>query len=95
MFVTIQLKNPSQQDRFSEAQQIDAGGPVQCSAFLSAREEEQGPGGRGAGGGLLRRPPGPALGYYCLSIPNTWRPSILIAPNCFSLEKCVHGHPSV
>lgn len=28
MFVTIQLKNPSQQDRFSEAQQTDVlGGP--------------------------------------------------------------------
>lgn len=34
MFVTIQLKNPSQKDRFSEAQQIDAGCP---GAFLPAR----------------------------------------------------------
>lgn len=34
MFVTIQLKNPSQQDRFSEVQQIDAGGP---GPLLSAK----------------------------------------------------------
>lgn len=40
MFVTIQLKNPSQQDRLSEAQQVDAGGPGLSSLRGDGREEQ-------------------------------------------------------
>lgn len=44
MFVTIQLKNPSQQDRFSEAQRIDAQGP---GTLLPARGLGRGVGPQG------------------------------------------------
>lgn len=62
MFVTSQLKNPSQQDRFSEAQQIDAGGPgpLVCQGNgKRSKSQETG----GARGGTLREASWPAAGW--------------------------------
>lgn len=80
MFVTIQLKNPSQQDRLSQARQMDAGGLV-LSSLPGTGQRSRTPEARGAvsseagraGEELRVGLPGPVLGHFRPSIPHVWR----------------------
>lgn len=67
MFVTIQLKNPSQQDRLSQARQMDA--RAQCPPLCGGQ----------VGGAGPQKPEGRwaprqgELGHFLPSIPHVWR----------------------
>lgn len=98
MFVTIQLKNPSQQDRLSQARQIDAGVLV-LSSLPGDRSEEQGPrsqravgsGAGRAGGGALSGATWPGTGTFPPKHPSRMENSDIVGlsglPNCPGLSQ--------
>lgn len=70
MFVTIQLKNPSQQDRFSEAQQTNVLG---APNILLPEEWRKGLRPKRVREGCSREVTRPVPGCHFLSIPSTLR----------------------